>query len=467
MTTATPTVRVPARARAEQTEFTRTAVSALQPVRMLQLFALALWIVPSTYVIGPIGNMGYPAALVGLFVLLVWFAYSLLGYHDPRRRANPIQAAFAGIWLVTLVSYMLIDRSSMDSHSLLGADRWLMQLAMMTGVAFTAAEGLSSMEDVRRVLRVMVWGAAFSGVVGAIQFWGSFDLTTYAKYLPGFTLNASDPEIVIRGALNRVVGTAIDPIELGVAAGMMLPLSIWLAIYDTHRSRLSRWLPVLLIGVAVMVSVSRSAVIAIVVSMAILVLAMPIRQRLWAIAAVPVALAGAFMTAHGLLGTLVMFFGYGASDPSITHRTDNYPYVWGLLKHTPLFGEGGGTFIPTPLHILDNQYLMAAVDLGMLGIIAFLALFLVPLIATLRARLRTRSEELRLLLAALAGGCAVALLCSATFDSFSFPVFYCSFALVAGLVGAAWQLARREATEPAQTLVMNSPQLVSTTTEPD
>jgi O-antigen ligase len=417
---------------------------------MLQLFALALWVIPSIYVVSPIGNMGYPAALVGLFVLLVWFAYSLLGYHDPRRHANPIQAAFAGIWLVSLVSYMLIDRSDMGPHELLGADRWLLQLAMLTGVAFAAAEGLRSLKDIRRVLRAMVWGAAFSGVVGAIQFWASVDLTTYAKYLPGFTLNANDPEIVLRGSLNRVVGTAIDPIELGVAAGMMLPLAVYLAIYDTGRSQLRRWLPVVLIGVAVMVSVSRSAVIAVIVTIGLLVVLMPIRQRLWALAILPVGILGAFMTAHGLLGTLVKFFGYGNSDSSISHRTGNYPYVWSLFKHTPWLGEGGGTFIPTPLHILDNQYLMAAVDLGALGVIAFIVLFLVPLVAALRARLWTSSEELRLLLAALAGGCAVALLCSATFDSFSFPVFYCSFALVAGIVGAAWRLARSEAAESAR-----------------
>ena len=119
---------------------------------------------------------------------------------------------------------------------LASADRLLMQLAVITGVALVAAECLDSLRDMRRVLRALCWGGAFCGVVAALQFWLSLDLAVYLRDLPGFSLNFDNPGILVRDGLNRVTGTAIYPIELGVVAGMLLPLAVYLAIYDTERS---------------------------------------------------------------------------------------------------------------------------------------------------------------------------------------------------------------------------------------
>ena len=113
----------------------------------------------------------------------------------------------------------------------------------------------------------------------------------------GVSLNFDNPGIVDQEALNRVAGTAIHPIELGVVAGMLLPLAIYLAIFDTDRSARSRWLPVVLIGVAISTSVSRSAIIAAGMALAVLVVLMPARRRLVALGAVPIAVLGAFMSA--------------------------------------------------------------------------------------------------------------------------------------------------------------------------
>ena len=85
-------------------------------------------------------------------------------------------------------------------------------------------------------------------MVAALQFWMSMDIAPYLRELPGFSLNFDNAGILDRGALNRVAGTAIDPIELGVVAGMLLPLAIYLAMYDSERSLRSRWAPVALIA---------------------------------------------------------------------------------------------------------------------------------------------------------------------------------------------------------------------------
>ena len=111
-----------------------------------------------------------------------------------------------------------------------------------------------------------------------------------------------------------------------------------------------------------------------------------------------------------------------------------------------MLGQGGGTYVSGKWlnlsldHILDNQYLGTAIELGLVGVAALLLYLLRPFWAALTARRRTTDPRLRDLCAALAGSALAALVCSATFDSFSFPMFLYVQALVAGLIGAVWLL---------------------------
>jgi hypothetical protein len=420
----------------------RNIPSRSHAVPMLQLFALTVMLIPSDTVISAIGAAGYAAALVGMFAFAAFMAATLLGLHDPLQHRHPVRVALCVLWLSVLASYLVMDRGTLTGAQTAGADRLLIQLAVMTGVALVAAECLTSLCDVRRVLRALVWGGAFCGVVAALQFWISLDITPYLRGLPGFSLNLDAPTIVGRGALNRVSGTSITAIELGVVAGMLLPLAIYLAISDTGRRARSRWPPVVLIGVGIATSVSRSGVIAVALAVAVFVVLMPARQRLLVFGAVPFAVGAAFMAAPGLIGTLAAFFGAGTSDPSVIARTIDYPVVERLVHQAPWLGHGGGTYLPeNPMYILDNQYLKTAVELGLVGVAALAACFLVPLISALVARRRSGDRELRLLCGALAGAALAAAVCSFTFDSLSFPMFSNVYALVIGLIGACWRLA--------------------------
>jgi hypothetical protein len=411
-------------------------------VPMLQLFALTVMVMPSDTVIRAIGAEGYAAALVGMFAFAAFLAATLLGLHDPLRHRHPVRGVLCLFWLSVLASYILMDRSTATPAEALAADRMLMQLVVITGVALVAAECLTSLRDVRRVLRALTWGGAFCGVVAALQFWVRLDITPYLRELPGFSINLEAPAIVARGGLNRVSGTSITAIELGVVAGMLLPLAISLAIYDTDRAAWKRWAPVALIGLAIPTSVSRSAIISVGLAIAVLIVLMPTRERLVALCAAPFAVAGIFMSAPGVIGTLTAFFRAGTSDASAMARVYDYPEVERLVHQAPWLGHGGGTYLPENLwYILDNQYLKTAIELGLVGVVVLAAYFLVPLISALVARRRSSDPELRLLCAALAGAALAAAACSLTFDSLSFPMFSNVYALVIGLIGACWRLA--------------------------
>lgn len=426
-------------------DLVRSMSSRSRAVLLLQVFAVTLFVIPSDTVIRVIGAGGYAAALIGMFAFSVFLTVSLLGLHNPLAQRHPIRAVLCLFWLSALASYVLMDRSMLTAAELASADRLLMQLTVITGVALIAAEFLRSLHDVRRVLRVVCWGGAFCGVVAALQYWISLDVATYLRELPGFSINAVDPGIASRAGLNRVSGTSVYPIELGVVAGMLLPLAIYVAIYDTDRRPRRRWVPVGLIALAIPASVSRSAVISVAVGLGVLVVLMPARQRLVALCALPFTLAAVFMAAPGVIRTLLNFFGAGTADPSVAARVTDYPLVERYLEHAPLFGRGGWTyFADNALDILDNQFLKTAIELGVVGVVALTAFLLVPAISALVARRRSTDPELRLLCAALAGAGLAAFACSFTFDSLSYPMFTGLYALIIGLIGATWQLAAAE-----------------------
>jgi O-antigen ligase len=210
--------------------------------------------------------------------------------------------------------------------------------------------------------------------------------------------------------------------------------------------------------------VSRSAIIAVVVAFGVLLVLMPPVPRLAALCAVPFVVAGAFMSAPGLIGTLASLFTAGTDDPSIAFRVNDYPLAERVWQEAPWFGHGGGTWMPVDsLNIFDNQFLSTAVELGLVGVVALSVFLVVPAIAALIARRRSASPELRLLCAALAGAGFAAPLCSVTFDSLSFPMFVNVYALVIGLIGACWRLAVAE--EAPATGSLRTPAAISTLTE--
>jgi len=420
-----------------------TASTRQHAVVFLQIFVITLMVFPSDTVIKAVGAGGFVAALVALFGFAVWLVATLLGLHNPLDRRHPTRAALGALWLVSLVSYAIMHRTAQTGTTELAADRWLMQLAGMTGVALIAAECLTSLHAVKRVLRAVVWGAAFSGIVAAFQFWTSFDPAHYLRMIPGFSINVVNADVTFREGVKRVTGTAIDPIELGVVAGMLLPVALYLLIYDKERRLWKRWLPVICITLAVPITVSRSAIISLALAFGLFLVLLPSIRRVPFIAALPIAIVGVFAIGHGLISTIWTYFTLGSSDPSITHRTDNYNYVEELVRRAPWFGTGGGTYLPTSLHILDNQYLTTVMELGLVGLAAVAFYFIIPLATALVARSRTADPELRALCGALAGAALAAAVCSGTFDSLSFPMFAYVDALVLGLCGACWLLVQQ------------------------
>src|SRR5689334_1545094 len=134
-------------------------------VVILQLFAFGLLVVPSDAVIRPIGASGYLASLLALLAAGVWIVAQVLGWGPHLERDAPIRWILLGLWFVTLVSYGLATRYTQPEATVLASERWLLLLAGISGIALLAAEGLHSVEGIRRVARALTWGGAVCGFV--------------------------------------------------------------------------------------------------------------------------------------------------------------------------------------------------------------------------------------------------------------------------------------------------------------
>jgi O-antigen ligase len=142
----------------------------------------------------------------------------------------------------------------------------------------------------------------------------------------------------------------------------------------------------------------------------------------------------------GLLGTLKSFFLVGEADTSISARTQDYELVTRFFNHSPVWGQGFATFVPSQFDFLDNQYLLTIVEAGLLGLIGLALLFFAGIAATRTIRKRASDGPTRDLAQALMTSIIVHLVTFATYDALVFRTTGLSLFLVLGAIGALWRL---------------------------
>jgi hypothetical protein len=324
------------------------------------------------------------------------------------------------------------------------ATRGLIEVFAVGGVALIASEGIRSRERLNVLLQRVVYGAGFMALAGDVEAMTKFSLAQHLKF-PGLKINSRIIGERARGAggLFRVAGTATHYIEFGVVLGMLLPLAIHYAIFSPTRGRRHfNWMITVLMAAGVPFAVSRSAAAACFVAVFILACCWTWRARVNALVIAAILAVGMKVAKPGLIGTIRSLFTHAKSDPSISGRTTDYGPSFTFISQRPWFGRGAGTFIPTRYRILDNQVLLTTIESGIVGLIAFIGLFLGGAAVAHRVGKFSPDPETRHLAYALLGVFVAGFLASFTFDSFSFPMFTMVVFLILGVAGALWRLDR-------------------------
>jgi O-antigen ligase len=145
----------------------------------------------------------------------------------------------------------------------------------------------------------------------------------------------------------------------------------------------------------------------------------------------------------GLIGTIRSLFTNILYDPSTQGRTEDYGRVGAFIGERPYFGRGIFTFLPDRYFWLDNQYLGLLIETGIVGLIAFLGVFVVGFRTARQARIGG-DHETRSLGQALAAGSLAVILSAGTFDMLAFPMVSGVAFLLIGCSGALWRLTTPE-----------------------
>ena len=428
-------------------------------------YAVLLICIPSQLILGPLGAAGTPANLWGIAALLWWICSTLAGMSHTRG-FTPVRIVVGLLGFSVAASYIAgttrgwfapadvrqitdelwtlvpVTLDELSSTMLKAADRGLLAFAGWAGIALLAADGLNSWKDLHRLASWVSWLGAFLAALGIVQYFTKVDIASFFQ-IPGLVANSEFGQVISRSVISRVSGTAVHPIEYGVVLAAIFPLALHYGL--THRGKTTAWVPAIVIGVGAPMSVSRSSVIALVVAFVVMLAGWSRARRHRALIITPIAAVALRLAIPGLLGTIVALFTNFFNDPSISGRTQDYGVVLGMFADNPWFGRGLFTFVPRYYRILDNQYLMALVELGIIGLTAVIVFFVVGFFTARGAKRRATSADDRHIALALSASLVGLATSYATFDAWGFPMAAGLTFLVVGMIGSAWQNSMRDA----------------------
>jgi hypothetical protein len=406
-------------------------------VTLLSVYLVLLLVVPSSLTITALGSLGHPAMLWALGALLYWCWFHINRHVPVVARSQPVRIAALLLVAAALASYVWAMMRGLPATEISVADSGLIRLLSLVGVLLIAVDGIDDRERLHTLLRRIVFAGGAMAALGLAQFaTGHSFIDTIS--IPGMSIDSSGVDT--RGGFVRASGTASHPLEYGVVLCIALPLAISLALTDVRRSKLRRWSPVALIALASVLSVSRSALIGLLAGVLILFPGWSKRMRWGFAGAAAAGIVAIGVLVPGMLGTIRGLFAGASEDSSTLSRLSSYDIAGEFISHFPIVGKGFGTLLPI-YHIFDNQFLLMTVELGLVGLAAFLGLFVCAVLSALRARSLAQTERDRQLSLALVASTVAGGLLMAFFDGLSFPMSAGLVFLMLGVTGAARRLA--------------------------
>ena len=385
---------------------------------------------------------------------MLWLASLAVvsGAARPRLRFGRVHFAALAFLAVCLISVAL------NGHALASMDEVTLtvkKLALLISYIvffFIVASVLRPREVERFAALMVVLGAIVAvGTIVEYRFHYNPFYSLWGMLLP-VTAPAQLDTIDSIGRLT-VYGPTLQPLELAAMLAMVLPFAI-LGSIDAPTQR-RRILYVIAVGLLLAGGVATARKTSLVVPAAVILLLIAYRPRavLRTVGRLGVVLIViVHFAAPAALGSVISQLepGHVNSALTTTDRTARYDAVTPDVLRHPLIGRGYESYDPQKYRILDNQYLDLLITVGLIGALAYLAIFAAMMAAAQRTIRGPDPRRASLALAGFATVTAIAI-ASALFDVLSFPhVPYLLFFV------AAMILALREPSptpEPARLLI--------------
>lgn len=393
-------------------------------------------VIPTISVLpGPLRGHGSPARILA-YLCLVLVVVGFFKAKKKSARALPnagalIMLGFLFLQLLTFAMGMLEVGSSVVESS---KTRTALVTLADAGIALYIIGSVHTFRQRSIVLGSLVSGLAFACAVGILQGLTPLDLR-FAFVPPGFVENLEASGLAVRGATIRVLGTSDHAIEFAVVAAATVPLALHFARFAATpiRRQLST-IGCVLAFMSVPLAVSRTGVVTLIAAMVFYAFAMRLRF-LGNAAVVGLAILLFYKIIYpGPLNSLISTITGSGSDDSILTRTEDYEAVQEQFKRDPLFGLGLGGYPPTEFRYLDNQWLQAVVQGGLVGLGAMMLLSLGGVAAINSGLRHSKTERDRDQTYALGAALIGVLASSFTFDLFTFQQATFIFFILFGLL---------------------------------
>jgi hypothetical protein len=447
---------VPAAARSRDLAAPDSRPARWDATSVLTVYAVLVMLAPATQTVANLGALGAPATVFSVLAFLWFLAGRLTGRLTIDPGSGSVRKAMCVLTAAFTLSYINLSGRSASPLETQAADRALILLLIWCGLVVVASAGITDRARLETLLRRLVLLGTAVAVIGIFEFFSGWQLTEHVV-IPGLATNVDPAATGARGGHLRAQATTTQPLEFGAVIAVHLPFALQQAGDASKwgpgfRNLLRRYGPVATMVISLPMTVSRTAIIGLVVVLAVLMPSWPRRRRRPAYLVTLVGAAAVRVLVPGLLGTIMVLFSSasGNSDNSSQARTKDYAGVAPYIKERPWFGRGPGTFIPSLYRYTDNYYLLALVEVGLVGVAAVLVVYFTGIRAGRLGRRLSVDEPYRDLGQCFAATFAVMLFISATFDTLSFPMLSGLLFLLFGCSGAYVGIARSEAAERAR-----------------
>ena len=423
---------------------------------VLTVYAALIMLAPATQTVANLGALGAPATVFSVLAFLWFLSGRLTGRFTLDPGSSSVRKAMCVLTAAFTLSYIGLSGRSASTLETQAADRALILLLIWCGLVVVASAGITERARLEVLLRRLVLLGTIVAVIGIVEFFSGWQFTSHIV-IPGLSTNIDPQATGARGGHLRAQATTTQPLEFGAVIAVHLPFALQQAGDPARkgpgfRNGLRRYGPVTTMVISLPMTVSRTAIIGLVVVLAVLMPSWPKQRRRPAYLMTLVGAAAVRVLVPGLLGTILVLFSSasGNSDNSSQARTKDYAGVTPYIKERPWFGRGPSTFIPSLYRYTDNYYLLALVEIGIVGILAVLVIYFTGIRAGRLGRKLSVDEPYRDLGQCFAATFAVMFFISATFDTLSFPMLSGLLFLLFGCSGAYLGIARSEAAARAQ-----------------
>ena len=410
------------------------------PVTVLTIYLFLLFFIPYDVEFAPLGGSGTPSNMFAAVLVAIYLVLWMDPGSSIARGTQPLRSAALLFTCTIIASYISANRHMLPALEKNGADRSLIAVAAWLGVLLIAVDGIDDARELAILIRRIVQGVSVMAMVAIFQFFSKFDITRIIT-IPGFSNVFAYSDITVRSGLTRPASTTAQPLELVAVLAMVLPLAIHRARFAPPDRRRFGWLLVAVIAAALPITVSRSAILVLVVITLVLVPTWPVRERRFAYLVIPAGVVVEFITIPGMISAFVgILSNNGVVVTSTQSRANAYSSAAPFISQHPWFGLGFGTFPPQTYFFTDNQYLSSTIVTGFVGLLALVVLFVTGWIIARRTRQLSTDPETRDFAQSLAASVAASATSFAIFDALSFNIAAGLSFLLLGCVGCLWRL---------------------------